>query len=327
MNKRYIDFVPPKKSAAAAAKKVKTEKTTEPVKVTRPASKPAVKPTIKPDIRPVSKPVEPKVVEEEPVFVEEPADVEDPEMDELSLDEIFVEKEEPKFGVIEDFKPHFVKTEVPKRPLNKKPKGGISVVDKGEEAAPVAVAKEAKPEKVGRFGRHKKAKNLDIKPVAKDVAKEAPKEEPKVAATESVEDKGSQNAALEAVRNKKVIARGTVAMRKKPQVSGATSTVSSGEINKILDEAFMEAENITRRDRRTMRTTPFVNTEGVEKRPLSGSVATKKRIFVPKEEPSGPVTIIQKPEKDSRVGLIVAIIITIILGATAGTVAFLLLPK
>lgn len=307
MNKRYIDFVPSKKSAAAAVKK------DSPVKPVKPVRQPA-------------KPVAPKVVEK-------PVSVDEAEVEELPLEEIFVEKEEPKyeeepvseeftggdlaetepkFGVIEDFKPHFVKTEVPKRPLNKKTKGGIAVVDKDEEAAPVAVAKEAKPERVGRFGKRKKAKT-EAKVEAEAKAKE-------------MAEQSEQIAALEAVRNKKVVARGMVAMRKKPQ-STNTSTISSGEINKILDEAFMEAESITRRDRRTMRSTPFVNTEGVEKRPLSGSVATKKRIFVPKEEPSGPVTIIQKPEKDSRVGLIVAIIITIILGATAGTVAFLLLPK
>jgi len=53
----------------------------------------------------------------------------------------------------------------------------------------------------------------------------------------------------------------------------------------------------------------------------------KKKIVAPKEEPLGPMTIIEKPEKDSKVGMVVAIILTIILGAAAGTVAFLLLPK
>lgn len=72
--------------------------------------------------------------------------------------------------------------------------------------------------------------------------------------------------------------------------------------------------------------TPFVNTEKVAKRPLSKNVY-QKQVAPPKEEASGPVTIINKPEKDSKVGLIVTIIITIILGAAAGTVAFLLLPK
>ena len=72
--------------------------------------------------------------------------------------------------------------------------------------------------------------------------------------------------------------------------------------------------------------TTFVNTEKVTKRPLSKNVYQKK-IVAPEEKPAKPVTIIDKPEKDSRIGLIVTIIITIILGAAAGTVAFLLLPK
>lgn len=70
----------------------------------------------------------------------------------------------------------------------------------------------------------------------------------------------------------------------------------------------------------------FVNTEKVEKRPLSKNVY-KKKIVAPKEEPTGPVTIITKPDKGSHIGVIVTIILTIILGAAAGTVAFLLLPK
>ena len=72
---------------------------------------------------------------------------------------------------------------------------------------------------------------------------------------------------------------------------------------------------------------PFVNTEKVVKRPLSRNVYPARKAPEPKEEPKGTVTIIEKPENDSRVGLIVTIIITIILGAAAGTVAFLLMPK
>lgn len=92
----------------------------------------------------------------------------------------------------------------------------------------------------------------------------------------------------------------------------------------------------------------FVNTN-VPKRPLNQTDAAKlppsRRIQrkptrtpsptaspTPHQSPkskssNAPVTIITKPTKDSRAGLIVTIIITIILGATAGTVAFLLLPK
>ncbi len=70
---------------------------------------------------------------------------------------------------------------------------------------------------------------------------------------------------------------------------------------------------------------PFINQDKVVKRPLSKNVYQKK-VVTPKED-TGTVTIISKPEKDKHVSLIISIIITIILGAAAGTVAFLLLPK
>lgn len=72
--------------------------------------------------------------------------------------------------------------------------------------------------------------------------------------------------------------------------------------------------------------TPFINQEKVVKRPLSKNVYQKK-IVIPEEEPKGPVTIVSKPEKDAHIGIVVTIIITVVLGAAAGTVAFLLLPK
>ena len=73
--------------------------------------------------------------------------------------------------------------------------------------------------------------------------------------------------------------------------------------------------------------TPFINQNKVVKRPLSGNIYKHQIKEAVKEEPKGPVTIIAKPEKDRHIGIIVTIIITIILGAAAGTVAFLLLPK
>lgn len=75
----------------------------------------------------------------------------------------------------------------------------------------------------------------------------------------------------------------------------------------------------------TVPKSPFINQEKVVKRPLSKNVYAKKA--EPSREEHGPVTIIAKPEKDSRVGIVVAVILIIILGAAAGTVAFLLLPK
>ena len=89
------------------------------------------------------------------------------------------------------------------------------------------------------------------------------------------------------------------------------------------------------------RKSPFINQGAVEKRPLSGRVAMAGRkplkegnyrgAEVGKQRKSkqkeGPETIILKPEKQNHAGMIVAVILTIILGAAAGTVAFLLLPK
>lgn len=99
----------------------------------------------------------------------------------------------------------------------------------------------------------------------------------------------------------------------------------------IFESALIEANELFDDDKpkkkeKAPRKNPFVNTEKVEKRPLSGSVGRKK-VIVAKEEPSEAVTIITKEKKDSKISIIVAVIITIILGATAGTVAFLLLPK
>lgn len=75
--------------------------------------------------------------------------------------------------------------------------------------------------------------------------------------------------------------------------------------------------------------TAFINSEKVVKRPLSKNVYQKQpaKKSIKTVEPKGPVTIIAKPEKDAHVSIVVTIIITIILGAAAGTVAFLLLPK
>lgn len=70
----------------------------------------------------------------------------------------------------------------------------------------------------------------------------------------------------------------------------------------------------------------FVRTD-VPKRPLSKNVYQKKVAEPQQPANQKPVTIITKPKKESYVGVVVTIILTIIFGAVAGTVAFLLLPK
>lgn len=71
---------------------------------------------------------------------------------------------------------------------------------------------------------------------------------------------------------------------------------------------------------------PFINQTKIAKRPLSKNVYERK-VEPTKEETTGPVTIISKPEKDKKVSRVIALILAVILGAAAGTVAFLLLPK
>lgn len=124
---------------------------------------------------------------------------------------------------------------------------------------------------------------------------------------------------------------------KRPLGSGVAVSASEAKAKKIKAEGLFKKSQKTEEPAKKpvaskastnykAPNSPFINQSRVEKRPLSKNVYQKK-IAVPKEEPKGPVTIISKPEKDSHVGIIVTIIMTIILGATAGTVAFLLLPK
>lgn len=103
--------------------------------------------------------------------------------------------------------------------------------------------------------------------------------------------------------------------------------VRLGKLKKIAEkEPVKEVKKSEEGESKNTFKTPFINQAKVAKRPLSKNVYQKK-VVVPKEEPKGPITIITKAEKDAHVSLIVTIILTIILGAAAGTVAFLLLPK
>ncbi len=76
----------------------------------------------------------------------------------------------------------------------------------------------------------------------------------------------------------------------------------------------------------TIQTPHFINTHNIEKRPLS-KTNYQARAEAPKNVLSDPVTIVDRPENESRLGLILTIIFTIILGAAVGTIAFLLMPK
>lgn len=133
---------------------------------------------------------------------------------------------------------------------------------------------------------------------------------------------------------------------KKRPLGGPRKAASSGGAAADA-KAAKAAEKATRAAR--MAKPAFINAEKVEKRALSDGLHPKKtaepavkpaktKKFAKKsadktgkadkvKKSDGPVRIIAEPEKDSRAGIIIAVILTIILGAAAGTVAFLLLPK
>lgn len=118
---------------------------------------------------------------------------------------------------------------------------------------------------------------------------------------------------------------------KEPVVFVQKREVDEIEIDRIFeakDEKKPAGVTIRKDDKRLdIPKAHFVNTEKISKRPLSKNVTPRKIVVAEEEKPSKPVTIIEKPEKDSKMSMVVAIIITIILGAAAGTVAFLLLPN
>lgn len=230
MNKKYIDFVPVGPQDKGAVAKTGKKSVSKPVK---PAKAPSTVRVAKPVKTQASK--APRVVQKKAVTKE---DVLDEKAETFSL------KKEPAYGVVEDYRPKFVKTEVKKRPLSQ----SHFAVQQSELVA-------AKSAKVGATKRVNKSEAIVEKPVEKSDV------------TENID------------KNKMPIP--------KPQ---------------------------------------FINQGKVQKRPLSKNVY-ERAVQPTEEKPTGPVTIISKPEKNSKISIVVTIILTIILGAAAGTIAFLLLPK
>ncbi|MBR3169547.1 hypothetical protein IKF23_03880 [Candidatus Saccharibacteria bacterium] len=184
-----------------------------------------------------------------------------------------------EFGVIEDFRPKFVKSEVKKRPLGENNTKKILRVGATAKSGAIATGRASAKVGIVRAGVATKVGGVSGAKVAKAGGAS-----------------GAKVAKVGAIGGAKVAKVGTIGGAK----------VAKSKIQKVN----------------------FINTNKVEKRPLSKSVYPKKIVAPSKEEVvHGPEKIIAKPEKDSKAGLIIAIILTIILGAAAGTVAFLLLPK
>lgn len=169
------------------------------------------------------------------------------------------------------------------------------------------VAKKMPTDKVPPMGV---VEDLNARFVKRDVPKRPLSTKPNRVATTPAFNATSEVAAA---KQQKVKARSVAKQAKKPANQPAKEPVKKPES----------------KEKSTYKTpkSPFINQHKVKKRPLSGNIYKHEIKEAVKEEPKGPVTIIAKPEKDKHIGIIVTIIITIILGAAAGTVAFLLLPK
>ena len=252
-------------------------------------------------------------------------------------DDAFSIKSAPKLGVVEDYKPKFVNTDVPKRPLHNETTDYTTIA----EAAGVALMNQGKKEiaqtktqkvKRGLLGRKKR---------------EAVTLESKMTTTQGNAEKGNKvgSATRSGVKTSSSIAgkatsnieKGTDAKRGM-SVGRATNTrreMNAGGAANTAKRTSARGLQVSLGKEREKKVppgatfvaprSPFINQDKVVKRPLSSRNVYQKPVA--KEEKKGPVTIITNSEKDSKVGLLVTIILTIVLGAAAGTVAFLLLPK
>lgn len=142
-----------------------------------------------------------------------------------------------------------------------------------------------------------------------------------------------RKAELAKLKAKKLTSRPLANLAKSPtksQLSDLTKTSTIGSPANLTTATTPAASTSSSKETPTSETfktpkTPFINTAKIDKRPLSKNVYHKPVEI--KEEPAGPIAIITPPEKEARAGFVVAIILTIILGAIAGTVAFLVLPR
>ena len=119
------------------------------------------------------------------------------------------------------------------------------------------------------------------------------------------------------------VARDSLAEAKSVKVAAKKLT---RPVEKPVEKSEQTGEKAEDKAKMKIPKSPFINQAKIAKRPLSKNVYERK-VEPTKEEATGPVTIISKPEKDKKTGRVIAIVLAVILGAAAGTVAFLLLPK
>lgn len=233
-----------------------------------------------------------------------------------------------------DFVP--VNGEKPVKKQASRPSPRPAVIQRMPRSSVVAKETVARPLAARKVVR-KPAVSVVSKP-QKKVYRELPKEKPATKSAFSLKDT-PQFGVIEDLNPKFV----KTEVPKRPLSSGNISSTPKAEAKalkakkiggrrakKAVEKPVEKQDEVSMKtaEAQTFKTphSPFINQEKVAKRPLSKNVYQKK-IEPTKEKESGPITIISKPEKESHVGLVIAIILTVVLGAAAGTVAYLLLPK
>lgn len=132
-----------------------------------------------------------------------------------------------------------------------------------------------------------------------------------------------------------VPARKKAPVPKKPAISMSQKSTIISEPEVIIKETELKvtkSESFSIPKKPATPPTPsqvhFIKTN-VAKRPLSPNIYPKSDPAPQPsaEKPQEPVAIISQPKKESRLGFIITIILVIILGAAAGTIAFFLIPR
>lgn len=253
----------------------------------------------------------------------ERADFDISKVDDVEVTEILAARTEEKTitsATAQDFSSRFIKTKVEKRPLGK-----MTSIDHVVETAPSA---ESHPETAPTVIKETKVTHTEtvrteetltvadaIKMAEERERTEKAKHQDKGERVweEEIEEESSEDEEPEVEIEVEDEAKTSVRLKEEARRRAEEEERAKAEAEAKKRPRFQRAK--------------FVNTEKIVQRPLSPATHRPEPIVPTEEKPSAPVTIIEKPEKDSKVAVIVAIILTIILGAAAGTVAFLLLPK
>ena len=250
-----------------------------------------------------------------------------------------------RLGVVEDYDPKFVNKDVPKRPLHTDSQRYTTILEASGAASQqedINAIKSKKIKRTGFLGRKKKA-NVESSPEENSKKKIRLSANPVLTSEDeaAISDDVAGNASF-GVKPRNVggsILGSSTTLASKDHVAKSVKVDNKIAKKSSVGIAPKQDTGVAPKGAPKMVSksgagttfvpprSPFINQEKIVKRPLSAKNVYQRNTVSLKEEPKGPVTIIAKQEKDSKMGLLVTIILTIVLGAAAGTVAFLLLPK